>query len=210
MTHDRDDATIELLRRWHGGDRGALDALLQRDLPWLRERVRQRLGDLLREKGDPDDYVQEIVVEVLQYAPRFLLEDRRQFRALLARIVENTLRDRDEWFRRKRRDLHKERPIPTDTVLWLDRPRDSVTRPSQHAIQDEQRAYTRLAMELLDGDDRKVLLLREWDGLSFAEIGAQLGTSENAARMRFQRAMQRLAREVERLVQGRVEPADGG
>jgi RNA polymerase sigma-70 factor (ECF subfamily) len=208
MTQDDDDATIELLRRWHGGERGALDALLQRDLPWLRERVRQRLGDLLREKGDPDDYVQEVVIEVLQYAPRFLLEDRRQFRALLARIVENTLSDRDEWFRRKRRDLHKERPIPTDTVLWLDRPRDSVTRPSQNAIQDEQRAYTRLAMELLDGDDRKVLLLREWDGLGFAEIGAQLGTSENAARMRFQRALQRLAQEVERLVQGRVEERD--
>ena len=206
---DPAELTTTLLRRWHAGDRAALDELLQRDLGWIAARVEQRLGGLLRARAESRDYVQQVLVEVLEYTPRFVLTDRGQFRALLAAIIENTLRDQDEWFRRKRRDLHRERPIRSDTVLWLDRPRESVTRPSEQAIRDEQQAYTRLALELLPAEDRKVLLLREWDGLAFAAIAAQIGTSEDAARMRFQRALGRLAQQVQQLITGNLGMAQG-
>ena len=46
MSHPSE--TGELLRRWHGGERGALDVLLERDLGWVRTHVHRRLGDLLR------------------------------------------------------------------------------------------------------------------------------------------------------------------
>ena len=58
---------------------------------------------------------------------------------------------------------------------------------------------------LLDGDDRAIVLQREWEQVSFGEIAATLEIQENAARMRFQRAMGRLAQIVRRLEKGEIE-----
>ncbi len=55
-------------------------------------------------------------------------------------------------------------------------------------------------------DDREVLILRQWDGLSFDEIGKRLEISTSAARVRHLRAVRRLAREVEELRRGAVDP----
>ena len=67
--------TVELLNRWHAGDREALAHLLQRDLPWIRAHVSRRLGPLLRQKGETVDYVQDAFVAALQYGPRFVVAD---------------------------------------------------------------------------------------------------------------------------------------
>ena len=53
--------------------------------------------------------------------------------------------------------------------------------------------------------DREVILLREWENHSFAEIGGQLGITEDAARMRFHRALARLAEKIQLLRGGRIE-----
>ena len=68
---DRPSETRLLLGRWHGGDRSALDALLERDLPWIRQHVRRRLGANLRARMDSADVVQEAMVEFLRHAPPF-------------------------------------------------------------------------------------------------------------------------------------------
>jgi DNA-directed RNA polymerase specialized sigma24 family protein len=49
-----------------------------------------------------------------------------------------------------------------------------------------------------------VILLREWHGLGFAEVGSRMGLSENTARMKFQRALPKLAKKVKELREGRV------
>ena len=90
---DAKDQTSELLQSWHGGERGALNALLERDLPWIHNRVQQRLGPALRGKADSVDIVQDAMVEVLRYAPRFVVDSQARFRGLMAKIVENVLRD---------------------------------------------------------------------------------------------------------------------
>lgn len=193
------DPTLTLLQRWHGGDRTALDELLRRNLQWVRDRVRHRLGDALRRAGDTEDYLHEAVVEVLRYTPRFLVGDAGAFRRLLTQIVENMLRDRHDFFARGRRNRASEAPLPADSVLCLDARARTSTSVSQHAARQEEEAWVRLAMELLDPEDRDVIALREWQGLSFAAIGAQFAITENAARMRFQRALARLAQQVTRL-----------
>lgn len=48
------------------------------------------------------------------------------------------------------------------------------------------------AMDQLKESDRSAMVLRYFEGLSFADIGARLGLSENAARMRAERALGRL------------------
>lgn len=48
------------------------------------------------------------------------------------------------------------------------------------------------ALDELKEGDREAMLLRFFEGLSFAEVGARLQLSENAARMRTERAMEKL------------------
>jgi RNA polymerase sigma-70 factor (ECF subfamily) len=201
--------TLLLLKRWHAGERAALDTLLERDMPWIKEHVSRRLGPALRTRLESGDVVQETMLQVLRYGPRFLLSDMDQFRALLARMVENVIRMQARRLQQERRDAQREQQLPSDSVLLLDR---SSQRPSQIAAKDESAAWMQLGIELLDPDDKDVLMLRQWDGLSFGDVGERLGIAEDAARMRFQRALGRLARLVQRLRAGELQKvlAEGG
>ncbi len=202
-----DEQTYHLLERWHGGDEQALGVILERDLPWIRKRVEERCGDALRKRVDDEDLVQEAMLEVLRYGPRFLMSDRDQFRGLMVRIIENVIRGQHDFHNALRRELAREKPLPEQTRIDLDPAARSVTRPSQALDRNEREACVRLALELLDHEDREVLLLRQWKGLSFADIGQQLGVNENTARMRFNRALPRLARQVEHLEGGALDRA---
>ena len=87
-------------------------------------------------------------------------------------------------------------------MLDLDAPGRVSGTPSKEAQRLEEEAYLRLGMELLDPEDRRILVLRQWDGLSFGEIGQQMGLSAEAAWMRHSRAIQRLSKKVGRLRRG--------
>lgn len=66
-------------------------------------------------------------------------------------------------------------PTPEQQVEW------SRLRPVLDEVLDE-----------LKETDREAMLLRYFEGLSFAEIGARMNLSENAARMRTERALEKL------------------
>jgi RNA polymerase sigma-70 factor (ECF subfamily) len=196
--------TVELLRLWHGGDEKALDSLLQRELPWVRDQVHRRLGPLLRRRGETQDFVQDAMVEVLRYGPRFVLSDSGQLRALIARIVENVLRDEHERQTAKKRDVGREQPLPSDSVIDLDAGARAATTPSQAAAGNEWQSLIRLALEFLAPQDREILLLRQWQELPFETIAMRLSISPKAAHMRFTRALPRLVATVKRLKDGRL------
>ena len=196
--------TVDLLRRWHGGDREALETLLERNLDWIRSYVHKRLHRELRREKETQDFVQEAVVDALCYGPRFEITNETHFRALLARIVENNLRDRHKWLHRKRRDIALEKPGVSDSVLQLDPPARAVTTPSLRAHKQESADWVRLALELLEPEDREIILMREWENLSFEEIGERLSRNADAARMRYHRALPKLAKKVAYLQAGRV------
>jgi RNA polymerase sigma factor (sigma-70 family) len=206
---DTPDQTQGLLQRWHGGDDQALATLVELHLPWLRSQVDRRIGDFLRRHGDAEDYLQDAVLDFLRNAPRFQVRDGDQLRGLLARVLENTLRDRNDWFRAKRRDLARDHKLPTDSVLPLDPALQRSTTPSREVGRAEIRDWVRLGLEMLDGEDRKILLAREYEDRSFVEIGAELGMSANAVRMRWVRALERLAKVMQTMRNGDVpdEPA---
>ncbi|MCB9879171.1 MAG: sigma-70 family RNA polymerase sigma factor [Planctomycetes bacterium] len=204
---DVTDATPALLARWHTGDERALATLVELHLPWLQQHLEHRLGEFLRRQAEPGDFVQDAVADFLRYAPRFQVRDARQLRGLLARVVENTLRDKNDWFRAQRRDLGRNTPLPTDTVLSLDPALQPGTTPSGAAMRSEARDWVRLGLELLSAEDRKVLVAREYEDRSFLDIGKQLGLDANAARMRWVRAVARLADLLRRLRRGELPEA---
>ena len=189
---------------WKQEDRKRRDRLLARHLPWITERVRRRLGPALRAKVESQDLVQAAALKVLHYGPRVEVGDENAFRALLARIVENVIRDEHAWLHARRRAVSQERRLGGTTSLRLDPPRREVARPSEEAARHEEALWVALAVELCEASDRQVLELRQAQELSFAEIGDRLGVTESGARMRYARALTRVSGLVARLREGKL------
>ncbi|MEW6741323.1 MAG: sigma-70 family RNA polymerase sigma factor [Planctomycetota bacterium] len=200
-------STSKLLTSWHSGETGALAVLIERHLDWIVSHVHDHLGEGLRAKAETRDFVQDAMVQLLTYGPRFHVDDDGRFRALVARIVENALRDKYDWFTARRRDVAREHPLPPDSVLELEPGCVSGETPSRVAQRHEREAWIRLGIELLDPEDREVIVLREWEGLSFAAIAERLGVTADGARMRFSRSVGRLARKVRALRRGQLPQA---
>lgn len=204
MTPDELDTT-QLLQRWYAGDEGALDALLADCLPWIRSRVQQRLGPQLRRKLETGDVVQDALMRFLADGPRLQIRNSGHLRGILARIVENVLCDKADWFSAKRRALARECALGDHGALT-----DDADGPATLLATDENHDRVRLALELLEPEARRLVVLRAWDGLSFIEIGEQLGISQKAADTRYRRALARLAlryAEIERMERDGSGPA---
>lgn len=202
MNTDVTTSITQRLQRVHRGDDEALRQLVAEHLPWIEAHVRKKLTPVARAAGETQDFVQEAMLAVLRDGPRFTIDNPAAFRALLARIVENDIVDKVRWLQRGRRDHRRERTLPSDSVVLLDAPVRTVTEPPMRADRNEQQQWLRLALELLEPDDREVIRLRDWDGCSFPEIGRHLGIAEEAARKRYLRALPRLAQKLDLLRQG--------
>lgn len=201
------DQTVALLRAWHDGAQDALAELVERDRSWIIERVRQRRGPLLQRHGETLDDAHDLIAEVLQYAPRFVVKSRAQFRALVARMIENALIDK------ARRVGRKAAPRwASHSVLALDPSLVVESSVGAAAAHNEELDWLRLAIEFLDEKDRHIVRRARLEEASYVEIGAEEGVDPNTVRMRCNRAMLRLAGLVQRLQRGElgavVEDAD--
>jgi RNA polymerase sigma factor (sigma-70 family) len=131
-----------------------------------------------------------------------MISNDAHFRAFLLRIVENILKDKHGWYTARRRNIARERPLPSETVLSLDPPKKSIGTPSRSAERHEREAWVRLGLELLDPEDRELVVLRKWDKLSFAKLGQHLGVTSDAARMRYNRTVMKLGEVILALRRG--------
>ncbi len=196
---NRDLSSTRLLQRWYDGERAAVDELIRRHEPWIRERVRRRLGDRLRERLESSDIVQEALLRFCSDGPRIRVTRDAQLRALLTVIVENTIRDKNDFFRRHRRDLARDQPLSEMVEIDLDRRGGEAESPTGALEQAERHAVLRLAMEILSPEDREVVLLRTREGKTFVQIGEILGITSGAADTRFRRAARKLQTLIERI-----------
>ncbi len=204
--------TAHLLLRWANGDQEALADLVANDAGWIGTHVRARLGNHLRQRVDTQDIVQDTLLTILRTGPRFVCSDRGHLRALLARMVENTIRAEAHHQTAGKRDARRE--VRTDqpasaSVLILDQHAAAITDPGSAVAKAETRDWLRLALELLEPDDRNVILWREYEGLPFAAVAERLGMGEDAARMRFGRALPKLAKKLKSLRAGALGEALG-
>ncbi len=212
LIHSLNDAEISrtrtLLTRSWSGDKAARAELIEEHLPWIRGVVRARLGAGLRRRVDSVDIMQDALIRVLDSGPKVVVSDPQKFRALMCVIIENTLRDENDKQRAQKRDIQRERPIQRDSMICLDPPQRVEEPASQIAMRDEQKELVLCALSCLE-DDREILELRELEGKSFKEIGAVLGIAEDAARMRYNRALPKLRKTLERLRQGEIDESIG-
>jgi RNA polymerase sigma-70 factor (ECF subfamily) len=172
-----------LWERARAGDRSAYDQLfaLHRERALLF--VRARLGPGLRAHLDSMDVLQDAYLAAHRDFGKFEHTDDGAFLRWLCRIIENRLRDGKDYFgARKRQAVELPRPTPDG--------------PGTEAGRAEHRRKVAEALDQLDEDHRKVLLLRYFEGLSAEEAGEALGRSAGAIRSLTARALAELGKRV--------------
>src|SRR5688572_2435097 len=188
-----DAADGELVRLVKQGDRGALEALIERHRPWLYN-IALRMVYLPQ---DADDATQEILIKVVTKLSSF--EGRSSLRTWLYRIAVNHLlnvkRTRAEevgyTFERYAEGL--------DSAPDLDLPDPSTVPADVQLLVDEARIGCSMGMLLcLDREQRLVYVLGEIFGVTDA-VGAELlEVSRDAFRQRLSRARRDLHQFMDR------------
>lgn len=180
-------STVHLLSQAKSGSLEARDVLVARYLPRLQKWARGRLPSGARGMLETDDIVQETMLQTIHKLDDFDPEHSGAFRGYLRRATRNRIVDE---FRRANR-----RPSADESAGGLVHPGPS---PLEEAIGKEKVAQYEAALERLKPREQDAITARLEDGLSYSEIGLELGIKEDAARMVVKRALFRLAQEMAR------------
>lgn len=181
-----DEPTIELVLKARGGDRRAVEALLQRCLPQLRRWAHGKLPGYAREALDTGDLVQEAALHLLQRVDRFEPRHVGAMQAYLRLSVMNRIRDE---IRRVAR-----RPVSVELV---EEPAAEAPSPLEVTIQNESYERYRTALDRLSPRHRELVVAKIEAQWSLARIADHFGMgTADAARMAVNRALQRLAKEI--------------
>ncbi|HTU88271.1 MAG TPA: sigma-70 family RNA polymerase sigma factor [Solirubrobacteraceae bacterium] len=184
----------ELVTAVRRGEESAFEELFSR----YRSRIRAYISGILADFDRAEDITQEVFISAL----RRLRDTERPiaFKPWIYQIAKNACIDE---LRRTRRNL--EVPFDHDTSdagegvdLFSCEPGADLAVESKQQLDDLRRAF--LGMSEVH---RRVLVLRELEGLSYGEIAARLGMTRPVVESTLFRARRRLAEEYEGLISGR-------
>jgi RNA polymerase sigma-70 factor (ECF subfamily) len=174
-------------------DLSALANLLEQYRPQLLNMLRWRLPDVLAGRLDADDLVADVFAAAQPKWAAFQNQTELSAWAWLYGIARDCLSA--AWIRetRGKRDAQQEIPLPARSAMHFEAGlAASITSPSSAAARAEIADRTRRALELLGPADREILTMRHYDQLSFKEGAQVLGITQNAANVRYVRALERL------------------
>ena len=174
----RDRATGEderLLERVAGGDHDAFEILYRRYARPVLALAQRRLGD----SGKAEEALQEAFVSVWRSASTYR-QERGAATAWLFAVARNAIADRG---RRRQEPLLADPP---------DRPSPDAG-PDAQAEHEWLRWQVHAALEKLPENERELIVLAYWGGLSQSEIAARLETPLGTVKTRTRTALSRLA-----------------
>lgn len=186
----------------HGGGRGgmttmilaariegpiAFGRLLDAAYGYLTFLAVGQMGREYTAKFGISDIVQESAKDAQRGFEGFQGRSTGEFLAWLRRIVNSNMRDEQ---RKHARAVGCE--IPLDSIAPISVPDDGGTA----VVQRDMFALIRASLTKLPEHHATVLRLRYWQGLTFPEIGARMGRSDEAVRKLWIRAIDRLREEV--------------
>ena len=199
MTHKTPEEEAQLIDRAIHGDEEALAMLFSAHRERLERIVSFRLHPKLRSRIDPEDVLQETYLNAAQRLGRFLHDSSNTFFIWLRLILNQTLADVHRrhlgaQIRDARREVHGRSAATSDstsfslTVHFI----GHLTSPSQAALREELSEKIDAALATMSELDQEVLAMRHFEELSNSEIAAALEISEQAAAMRYIRALGRI------------------
>jgi RNA polymerase sigma-70 factor (subfamily 1) len=187
-----------LLRAAKGGSQDARGQLL--DLYWqfLVTVAAEQIDSKLGRKVGPSDVAQETVVRAGQHFEKFTDGSVREWEAWLRTLAQNTIADLRRRYRRKKRNIARERSINgLKSRVFLEKLSTLGKASPDQALADRETAAGILAVvHTLRESHQAILVWHFRDGLGLAEISAKLDRSEDAVRMLLNRAVSALRKKL--------------
>src|SRR5262250_3152380 len=152
-----------LMLEFQGGSRAAFEELFARYRKTLYGFFRRRLNNAER----AEELTQETFLAVIRAASRY--EPRALVRTYLCGIALKLL-------------AAERRKVLTSSTLGQSAPEPEADRTPEHAL------WVRQAMEKLDAPEREILMLREYEQLSYSDIAELLRIPVNTVRSRLFRS----------------------
>ncbi len=192
----------KLLTALEAGQAEALAPLLDLYRPYLLATAHARMNSPLKAKAGPSDLVQETLTEAhrawqgLEEKPQSEEELRVWLRNILLERLKALQR---RYYRAKSRSLQRERSLDDGKSKQL---LDQLVAgydetPGARFEQDAIAERLEEALNRLPTAYRQVILWHSRDGWKFAQIGARMDRSADAARMLWSRALRLLKKELE-------------
>ncbi len=191
MDHNTSDEAA-LVRRMQGGDEMAFREIMDR----YQAKVFSIIYGILRNRNDAEDIAQQVFAKIYFSIRGF------DFRSsLLTWIYKITVNECYDYLRKKKvRKLVYESDFSEEESQRLER---SDRSADGQPLMDETLARRDLVMKLLakvSEEDRKLLLLKEVEGLSVEELAAVTGMNENTIKVKLFRARQKLVKAAQRIM----------
>ena len=194
-----DDQTETLLAGARAGDADAVNKLLEKHRRSVRRLVEMRLDRKVQQRVDVSDVVQDVMVEASGRLDKYLDDPVMAFHLWIRQIAWDRIIDT---YRRHRvsakRNMDREQPIAVpagsdrSTMELAVQLCDPALTPATAATQREIAGKVESVIELLNEQDREIILMRHYEHLSNLEIAEVLKLNPPAARMRYLRALRRL------------------
>lgn len=167
-----------LLELYQQGNREAISQLLERHSRRLRDYMRM----LVKDNDVADDLMQEVLIKVVKVIDEGRYTDKGRFLPWLLRIAHN--RVLDHFRAQKQVKSVSESSAGFDVLGNMNLAEPSI---EDTLISEQQAAEVRMLIEMLPEEQREVVRMRYYEGLSFKEIADQTGVSINTAlgRMRY-------------------------
>jgi len=174
----REDA--ELMRRVQAGDEGAFAELMQRwELP-----VKSVIARIVLNVSEAEDLAQETFVRLWQHRGRFAAD--KPVKPWILGIAVNLARNRLRWWRR--------RPVVAleDWTESADGRSPTGTQGAQPLEKAERARAVRDAIAALPPEFREVIVLFEYEHMSYADIAVALGITPKTVEGRIARGREKL------------------
>lgn len=146
--------------------------------------ARAHLGPRLQRKIDASDLVQQTIMDAYVKWGQFRGESDAERAAWIRQILARNLRDALRYHHRAKRDISRQQRLGVAidqsfrrAQSWLEARQSS---PSVHAEKQEDLLRLADALTQLRDDQREAVILRHLQGMSLAEVAAELDRSETA------------------------------
>ncbi len=170
------------------GDEAAFERLMTR----YEVKVYRLAFSMLRHKQDAEDAMQETFIKLWRVLPTYRFEC--SLLVYLLKITRTVALDLER--RRQRVRSHEESmTVQDDNGEWVEREvrdEDESSRPDVDVVRKERIAMVREAIEELSDEHRQIILLKDIQGLSYAEIGSILNLEAGTVASRLSRAREHL------------------
>lgn len=169
---------------------------------YLLSLAEMRMNPRLKQKEDPADVVQLVMLEAFRDLPKFRGRTEAELKAWLKSILFNRLNEQHRRYSTQKRGLNREVSLEkqleeSSQFLCRQLAADQST-PSAHMMKQEQVEQLADALSKLLDDERTVIVLKHFHHCEISEIATHISRTPNAVIGLLRRGLHKLRETLER------------